>query len=218
MKILCVTYRDWAKKIYKMLMCEFDQHSFTFINSKEAYSDSLVEEINPDLILWYGWSWIIPDNIVSKYLCIMLHPSPLPKYRGGSPIQNQIINGEKTSAVTLFVINSKMDEGEIVRQESFTLDGNLEDVLHKITKLGYELSAEVIKEMPYINTYSQKGDATYCKRRKPEDSEITQEEISNKTAEQLHNKIRCLQDPYPNAFIKCGNGEKLYIIKSKYEN
>ena len=48
MKILCVTYRDWAKKIYEMLMCEFNQHSFTFINSKEAYSDSLVEEINPD--------------------------------------------------------------------------------------------------------------------------------------------------------------------------
>ena len=48
-------------------MSDFCEHSFTFINSKDAYSDKLVEEINPDLILWYGWSWLIPDKIFKNY-------------------------------------------------------------------------------------------------------------------------------------------------------
>jgi len=217
MKILCVSYRDWAKQIYKMLMSDFCEYSFTFINSKDAYSDKLVEEINPDLILWYGWSWLIPDKIFKNYPSVMLHPSPLPKYKGGSPIQNQIINGEKTSAVTLFVVDSSMDGGEIINQEPFSLEGDLRDVFDRIIKTGYKLSYDMLKKLPVINSSAQKGASTYFKRRKREQSEITLEEISRNTAEQLHNKIRCLQDPYPNAFIKCKNGEKLYIIRSKYE-
>ena len=217
MKILCIAYRDWAKEIYRMLMDDFNEHSFTFINSKEGYSSKLVKETNPDLILWYGWSWFIPDETLKNYPSIMLHPSPLPKYRGGSPIQNQIINGEETSAVTLFRVNSLMDEGEIIRQKPYSLRGDLKDIFDRIIKTGYELSCEMIQDLPHIESRSQEGKSTYFKRRKPEESEITIEEISSNTAEHIHNKIRCLQDPYPNAFLKCKNGEKLYIIKSKYE-
>ena len=49
----------------------------------------------------------------------MLHPSPLPKFRGGSPIQNQIIRGEKISAVTIFKINKIIDGGDIYFQKNF---------------------------------------------------------------------------------------------------
>ena len=60
--------------------------------------------------------------------------------------------------------------------------------------------------------------ATNCKRRKPSDSEITINEIKNNTAEYLHNKIRMLTDPYPNAYIKCKDGSKLYLTKSHYND
>ena len=43
----------------------------------------------------------------------MLHPSPLPKFRGGSPIQNQIIRNKKKSMVTIFRINNILDGGDI---------------------------------------------------------------------------------------------------------
>ena len=49
----------------------------------------------------------------------MLHPSPLPKFRGGSPIQNQIIRGKKISAVTIFKINKIIDGGDIYFQKNF---------------------------------------------------------------------------------------------------
>ena len=44
----------------------------------------------PDIVLFYGWSWKVSEKLINKFDCLMLHPSPLPKYRGGSPIQNQI--------------------------------------------------------------------------------------------------------------------------------
>ena len=51
-------------------------------------------------------------------------------------------------------------------------------------------------------------------RRKPSQSEITINEIKNLTANDLYNKIRSLQDPYPNAFIKDKNGNKLFIVSA----
>jgi methionyl-tRNA formyltransferase len=53
--------------------------------------------------------------------------------------------------------------------------------------------------------------ANYCKRRSPEDSEITIDEIRNSKAEYLFNKIRMLADPYPNAFVRTADGKRLVI-------
>ena len=53
------------------------------------------------------------------------------------------------------------------------------------------------------------------KRRRKADSEITLQEIKTKSSVYLYNKIRMLTDPYPNAFIRCKNNKKLYIIGAK---
>ncbi|SVE63951.1 uncharacterized protein METZ01_LOCUS516805, partial [marine metagenome] len=88
--------------IYDKLFKNYQNGEVFIIRRKEDYSEEFVKTLNPDIILFYGWSWIISETIVNTYKCIMLHPSKLPKYRGGSPIQNQIIDGEIESAVTLF--------------------------------------------------------------------------------------------------------------------
>lgn len=215
MKILCCTYRKWAKSIYSSLENNFKDYEFIRVNSKEEFDNLDIDKTNPDLILWYGWSWIIPENILSKYYCIMLHPSPLPKYRGGSPIQNQIINGETSSAVTLFKMDEGVDTGDIIYQKEFLLKGDLEDIFNSITRIGIKLSTNMLRNFPDLKLIPQDNNkSTYFKRRTPNQSEITIEEISNYTAEDLHNKIRALQDPYPNAFIKCKDGTKLYLTKS----
>ncbi len=94
MKLVCVSYRQWALKIYKKIQ-ETELYNIHIIDSKETYSDDLIYQINPDYVLFYGWSWFVPEQLLKDYKCLMLHPSPLPKYRGGSPLQNQIIAGEK---------------------------------------------------------------------------------------------------------------------------
>lgn len=218
MNIACITYRDWAINIYEKLFDNFkDEHNFLIWRKKDDFDASLLKEFRPDLILWYGWSWIVDDVFVNNYESVMLHPSPLPKYRGGSPIQNQIINGEKIGAVTLFKMNEELDKGDIYQQLSMSLTGTLEDIFRRISDLGFAATCDIINNN-YTLRAQDESKSSYYKRRSPNDSEITLDELKTKSSEYLHNKIRMLNDPYPNAFIKTKDGEKIYLIKSRILN
>ena len=213
MNVVCVGYRNWALKIYNALSQTHNDKNFIVMNHTPSLD--LLSTINPNLILWYGWSDIIPTEYLNSYYSVMLHPSPLPKYRGGSPIQNQIINGETISAVTLFKMDQGIDTGDIIEQEYFNLDGDLNDILSKITNIGISLTNNLLSNYPNITLTPQNNKkSTYYKRRNPNQSEITLKEIRDSLAKDLYNKIRALQDPYPNVFIKCKNGTKLYLTKS----
>ncbi len=210
MKILCVGYRDWAIKIYKNL--KRSKKKEVYFHFKKKLLNEKILKLKPEIILFYGWSWIIKKKIYNKFNCFMLHPSPLPKYRGGSPIQNQIINGEKTSAVTIFKINEILDGGDIYFQKKLNLSGSLDEIFNRIISLGTEGSLKILNQKNIKIKKQNHRKATFYKRRKPEDSEITLKEIKTKSAEYIHNKIRMLDDPYPNAFIKLKN-RKIYIKK-----
>ena len=162
-------------------------------------------------------SWIIPNEIIDNYLCLCLHPSKLPEYRGGSPIQNQIIDGVKNSAVTIFKMNDELDSGDIYYQRELNFEGYLDDILNRIKEVGIIGTEYIIKNIKNIVPKKQEDStATYCKRRKLSDSEITLEDFKNYDSEYFYNKIRCLQYPYPEAFIKCKSG-KIILQKIKYE-
>jgi methionyl-tRNA formyltransferase len=214
-------YRDWALKIYDYIKGKYDDKAdFLLIKSEEEFNGKILSS-KPDLILFVGWSWIIGKEVVNKFKCICMHPSPLPKYRGGSPLQHQIINGEEKSAVTLFLMDEHVDKGPILWQENFSLDGDLGIILLKIVERGREGVGTVIDN--FLNDGKLEGmaqdenEATYFKRRKPEESEIKISDFGNKTAKDIHNKIRALQDPYPNAFVVCKDGTKLFLKKSEFE-
>tara|TARA_R100001377_G_C3169043_1_gene102384 strand:+ start:335 stop:967 length:633 start_codon:yes stop_codon:yes gene_type:complete len=209
--IYICAYRDWALGIYNQIK----EINCKLINSRDQLNN--IKFNNDDIIFFIGWSWMVKDYIINNNRCICLHPSPLPKYRGGSPIQHQIINGEKDSAVTFFIMNDKLDAGEILYQEKFSLEGELSDIFNRIISIGSKgLITLLHTEVKPIKQDESK--ATYYKRRKPEESEITIDEIKNKPTEYLYNKIRMLNDPYPNAYIKDKNGNKLYITKTKYND
>lgn len=207
MKVCCVGYRDWALKIYSSLEDEFDT---LVIRSKKEYNEETIRKYNPDYVLFYGWSWIIDKKLLEDYTCIMLHPSPLPKYRGGSPIQNQIINGEKDSAVSLFIMDQGIDTGDLIAQEHLSLEGQLFDILDRITQIGTRLTLSFLKN-GFTRLKQDEAQATFFPRRKVSENEITIEELLNKNGEYLYNKIRMLQDPYPNSYIKTIDGKKLKL-------
>lgn len=210
--IYICAYRNWAIEIYNQVK---EEANFKLISSKIEFDSTDFSKDN--IIFFIGWSWIVNSSIIKNNKCICLHPSPLPKYRGGSPLQHQIINGENLSAVTFFKMTKKLDEGNILYKEYFSLKGNLNDIFSRIIPLGvsgifYILNSK-IKEIP-----QDEFQATYYKRRKPKESEILIDDFKNFTSKELYNKIRALQDPYPNPYIKCKNGSKLYIKNTKYEN
>ena len=214
MKIWICAYRDWSLEIYNQISKEFD--NVELIETKKEFERTTSLFQKDDIIFFLGWSWIIPDDIVEKYNCICLHPSPLPKYRGGSPLQHQIINDESISAVTYFRMTDELDAGVILFQEEFLLDGELKDVTNRIIPLGIR-GIFIILNNNMQEREQDISQSTCYKRRKPNESEITLDEINNASAKQLYNKIRALQDPYPNAYIKCNDGSKLYITKASYE-
>ena len=186
MKILCVGYRDWAIKIYTNLK---KRRKNIFLHYTKSYLEKKILKVNPDIILFYGWSWIIKKKIFKNYDCFMLHPSPLPKYRGGSPIQNQIIRDEKNSAVTIFKINEIIDGGDIYFQKNL-LTGSLNEIFERIIKEGTKGTLKILNKKKIKTKKQNHNIATYFKRRKPQQSEITVKEIKEKPAKYIANKIR----------------------------
>lgn len=209
MRVVCVGYRKWALDIYDYL-ASTTNHQFFIIRSKEQYNENSIIDFKPDYVLFYGWSWMISKDIFNNFNSIMLHPSALPKYRGGSPIQNQILDGLKESKITLFKINEGVDTGDIYFQEEYSLEGTMDQIFERFTAIGIKLSLQLISNE--INPIPQvESEATFCKRRKPSDSEITIEELTNKPGVYLYNKIRMLGDPYPNAFFSTSDGKRIYF-------
>ena len=203
LRILCVGYRDWALEIYRRI--DLTTHDHLIIDREDKLSRDAIEQFNPDLILFYGWSQIIPRSITSEFKCLMLHPSPLPYYRGGSPIQNQIIRNEDTSAVTIFIMDDGIDTGSILAQEEISLADSLSHVFDRIMEVGTRLTNKILSEACEPRGQS-KTEGSYYSRRNPALSEITGKELDSQSARFLFNKIRMLQDPYPEPFYVCSDG------------
>lgn len=209
MKVAYFGYRKWAFEIFQNLV-KLNSPYWKFSDVSEA-----------DVVLYYGWSWIIPKEMYEKKTCLILHTSPLPKYRGGSPLQNQIINGEKMSATTILKVAEKLDQGGILAQSPFSLEGTLDDIFERIVEVGTKDTNRVLNDLALGKAKIVKQDeskSSYYRRRKPEQSEIKLKDLQEKSAEELYNFIRALADPYPNAFIKCKDGRKLYFTGARLES
>lgn len=210
MKIVCIGYRLWALKIYQQLRDHLPHFHFEILTEKTEIDINAILKLDPDFILFYGWSSVVDSCFIKQFKCIMLHPSKLPKFRGGSPIQNQIINGVRSSAVSLFLMDEKLDSGPILKQKELSLEGTLDEVFERISLIGYELTLEILKG-DFDPKPQDESQATYYPRRTPDQSEITLDELVEKPAEYLFNKVRMLQHPYPLPYIITKDKKKLYI-------
>jgi len=229
MKVAYFGYRKWTESILRNLEDnEFEIDAFTIHDSEYSSNEFRGEEMtvfNPkeiseldldkyDALLFYGWSWIIKQDIVDNKVCVCLHPSPLPKYRGGSPIQNQIISGEGTSAVSLFKMGKGLDDGPIYYQESFSLSGNLKEIFSRIVEVGSRLTEKLLSNFKEDNVVLHEQDqslATVVKRRKPGESKLSLDKINEMTGKEIYDLIRSLEDPYPNAYLVGKDGVKVFL-------
>ena len=115
--------------------------------------------------------------------------------------------------------NNKIDSGDIWLKEDLCLEGDsIKEIFDNITNSSIKLLNN------FFNLYKtlkpEKQDiylGSYHKRRKPEQSKIQVDDFKNKPLTEIYNFIRCLTDPYPNAFIEDENGNKLYFTGVKYK-
>ncbi|MFH1401348.1 MAG: methionyl-tRNA formyltransferase, partial [Parcubacteria group bacterium] len=77
---------------------------------------SEILNLNPDLIIVAAYGQILTKEIleIPKFGCLNVHPSLLPEYRGPSPIQYAILNGDPETGVSIILLDEKIDHGEIV--------------------------------------------------------------------------------------------------------
>jgi len=175
------------------------------LSSPKKLTVNYVKKKNPKLIFFPDWSWIVPNDIISNYNCICFHESNLPKFRGGSPIQNQIIRGIEKTKTTAFLMNAGLDEGDILIQKELSLKGSINEIFDRMQENDFLMIQKIIQEKYTLR--KQSGISSKYKRRSPKDSELKN---LNHSKKYLYNFIRMLQDPYPNAFIKIGNHKLIF--------
>jgi len=107
-----------------------------------------IRATSPGLVIVAAYGQILPKEIldIPKYGCLNFHPSLLPKYRGPSPIQYAILNGEKKTGVTIMLMNEKMDHGPILAQSALIVeeDETGQSLHNKLANLGARLLMETI--------------------------------------------------------------------------
>ena len=158
---------------------------------------------------------IIPQEIIDLFTpaIVNVHPSLLPKYRGPSPIESAILNGDKKTGVSLMKLSKEMDAGDVYSQEEIELSKT--ETASGLYKTCGEIGAEMlVRDLPKIISGEIKGQkqddsqAEYCQLLKKSDALLSQDE---QTAEQAEQQIRAFEI-FPKSKIKLG--EHLIIVKS----
>ncbi len=92
----------------------------TDLNSEDFYNE--LKQLNADIFVVFAFK-ILPNNILElpKLGSFNIHPSLLPKYRGAAPINHSIINGDKITGITTFLMEQKVDSGNILIQEELPI-------------------------------------------------------------------------------------------------
>lgn len=220
MKVVIFGYRDWAAELAKDVQFFASSEKHLIIDYRTTPPEYALTDY--DAAFFVGWSQMVPEYIYTQTPCFVLHPSPLPRYRGGSPIQHQILQGETQSAVTIFQLSAdypEVDSGPIVWQMGFSLDGELSDIFSRIVHLGSQGIQSIIRawDYPGITPVPQPvGNWGSWKRRTPDESELTLEDQA-RGAVYMANKVRALQEPYPLPYLTCGDGRRLYIFQARAE-
>jgi len=170
-----------------------------------------VQELNPELIILCAYGQIIPKEILEmlssrqgrgKYGALNIHPSLLPKYRGASPIQATILNGDKIAGATIMLMDEKMDHGDIISNFQFPISNKptYEELSEKLADLGAELLIKTLPDWISGKTKPRPQDhskATFCKIIKKQDGKIDW----NKSAEQIERQIRAFHK-WPGSFAE----------------
>ena len=170
----------------------------------------------PDLITVAAYGRILPPAILSlpSSGCINVHASLLPKYRGASPIQWAIVNGETKTGITTMLLDEGMDTGAMLLQEAvpITLDDTADTLSQRLAELGGRLLVETIAQLKAGTLVPRPQDAsqaTLAPLLKKEDGAIDWA----LPAPDLVNRVRGLS-PWPGAYTTLTGGDRWTIWRA----
>jgi len=163
-----------------------------------------IEAQRPDFIIVAAFGQILPKSILDIAPCINLHASLLPQYRGASPVQQSLLNGDAKSGVTSMMMEEGLDTGDILEMIEFEIPGEmrLHALMQQLTKDASTLTLSTVRNFESIKPLKQdESQATLCKKIKKADGEVDFEDASL-----VYNKYRAFEG-WPGIFA--ANGTKI---------
>ncbi|MCL5795059.1 MAG: methionyl-tRNA formyltransferase [Patescibacteria group bacterium] len=187
-----------------------------FQPEKLSVISSQLSVLKPDVAVVVAYGQIIPKEIldIPKFGFVNIHPSLLPKYRGSTPIQSAILNGDAKTGVSLIKIDEKMDHGPILAQQELKLsiiNYQLSILSKKLAELGAQLLLNNLTKYLEGKITPRSQDhkkATFTKMLKKSDGQINWQE----PAEIIERKIRAY-NPWPGCFTYLDK-KRLKILKA----
>lgn len=170
-------------------------------------------DLGAEIFIVVSYGKILPKEIINlpKYKTLNLHFSLLPKYRGASPIQFALLNGDKETGITIFILDEKMDTGPIVAQETALIDAD-DNFLSLSQKLAFQSAKLLLSILPgYADgsikpAFQDEARATLTKIITKEDGKIDW----GKSAQDIYNQFRAFY-PWPGIWTKW-NGKIIKIL------
>jgi len=196
---IIVSEKIWNKGLVESLQKGSDI-IWKLIDKKEDFNFENLSALNPDKIFIPHWSYIIPENIYSNFECIVFHMTDLPFGRGGSPLQNLVVRGFKTTKISALRVVKELDAGDIYLKQELSLEGNATAIFERANSI-IENMIRTITENKIIPE-PQVGEIVHFKRRKLEESDISGINEIGK----IYDYIRMLDaDGYQKAFLEMDN-------------
>jgi methionyl-tRNA formyltransferase len=176
-----------------------EKHKLTILKPHRLDEDfkESIKNIEFDIMIVSAYGKILPNWLLDKALIIPvnIHYSLLPKYRGASPIQSSILNGDKETGITFMKMSQNMDEGDIIEKFPILIHDswNKTDLENALSDKSVEKIIEVLNNI-YNNNYSlEKQDhdkASYCYKVQKQDSIVD----FNNSSFSILNKFRALNE------------------------
>lgn len=197
----------------------------------ETLDEQFIEKLKSyraEVFILAAYGKILPKEMmaVPPRGIVGVHPSLLPKYRGATPLQSALLAGEQRTGTTLFLLDEKVDHGEIISNYQLPISNNdnYETLLRKLAEASAEL---LIKTLPKYLTGELKprpqkeGLATYTKKFSSEDAYVDPAELaqashgaSPEKAEIIWRKVRAL-NPEPGVYT-FRDGRRLKILEADF--
>jgi len=195
------------------------EHQIEVLQPNRLSDEGIFEYIrneNPDFIIVAAFGQILPRSILDIAPCINLHASLLPQYRGASPVQQSLLNGDEKSGVTSMLMEEGLDTGDMLEKIEFVIpeEMRLHALMQQLTNDACDLTSSTIRNFDNIRPEKQnESNATLCKKIKKSDGVIDFED-----AVTIYNKYRAFEG-WPGIFAE--NGTKfdgLSLVEKENEN
>lgn len=170
-----------------------------------------------DFLVTAAYGQYLPTKVLEfpSTDALNIHPSLLPKYRGATPMQSALLNGDHSTGVSIIRMVKTMDAGPVFAKRVLDIDPEWKypDLEKAAATMGSELIIEVINTYDSITPIDQDNrDASHCKKIRKQDGEIS---FSKETAQQIHNKLRAFT-PWPGVYTHF-KGQKLSLLDFDYK-